>query len=102
MGGDDGISMNYDDMEMELQRLETHLSDFQEIITKMTNSVNMLCDNWKASATESYRDDYMATTKNFGDTIAVVNGIIADNRSYIIEMKETDSGHKGSRISVNA
>lgn len=102
VGENEGISMNYDDMEQELQRLEDYVIDFQETITKMTNSVNLLCDNWVASATESYREDYMATTKNMGETVNIVNGIIADNRSYIVTMKDADSGYTGNRVSVNA
>lgn len=100
MGGNEGLSLVYDEMEAELQKLQDYVIEFQDTIGKMTSSVNMLCDNWTSSSTEGYREDYLLSTRNMGSTVDAVNAIIADNYAYIADMKNADSSHSTNRVST--
>lgn len=92
------LSMTYEDMEAELNKLSQLADEFESTTTSMTASVNTLCDNWVSASTESYREDYTKLTTNFSNTLEIVRSLIQDTHSYIQDMQATDNAHNTARV----
>lgn len=93
-----GLSMNYEDMNAELQNLTQLAEEFEGVTTRMTASVNTLCDNWMSASTEAYREDYEKLTTNFSNTLEIVRSLIQENHTYIQDMQNADNAHSASRV----
>ncbi len=100
MASTGSLSMTYEDMEAELQRLSQLADDFETATSSMTNSVNTLCEDttWTSSATQSYREDYEKLTANFSNTLEIVRSMIQETYSYIQDMQDTDNAHNKARV----
>lgn len=99
MPGTNGLSMSYEDMQAEIERLNQYVAEFENITQAMNNSVNTLCDGWVSASTESYRQDYLATTGNFANTLEIVRELICSTNNYISDMQATDQAYAGTKVS---
>lgn len=98
MAGNSQLSMTYADMQKQIANLKTYMSNFEATTTKMTNSVNTLCDNWKAQASPVYRADYTKLAKNFKATKGVVDQLIKSTEKYITDMQKLDQTYSKSKV----
>nr|WP_297934681.1 WXG100 family type VII secretion target [uncultured Lachnoclostridium sp.] len=98
MAANSQLSMTYADMEKEIAKLKNFMSTFETTTSKMTSSVNMLCDNWKAQASPVYRADYTKLAKNFTQTKTVVDQLIKSTEKYIADMQKLDQAYSKSKV----
>lgn len=92
------LSMQYSEMESAIKKLKTECTTFESTTQSMTNHVNTLCENWKADASPIYQQDYAKLTKNFGQTLKVVNELIKSTEQYISDMKALDQAYSKSKV----
>jgi len=92
------LSMTYADMEKEIANLKKYMRDFEATTKSMNTSVTTLCDNWKADASQVYRNDYEKLSKNFDKTRGVVNELIKSTEKYISEMQKLDQSFSKSKV----
>lgn len=100
MGATDSLRMSHDDMQAEISRLTQYAAEFEGITSSMSASVTALCDGWTSQATEAYREDYTALTKNFSDTLEVVRSLIRSTSDYIADMQAVDANYASSKVTV--
>lgn len=98
MGQDNGLSMNYEEMEAQLGNLETEATEFEGIVTRMQSTIAALCDNWTSTSTETFREDYTKLVKNFNETIEIVRSLISENNTYIQNMRNADSAYSNPKV----
>ncbi|MDE7434824.1 MAG: WXG100 family type VII secretion target [Lachnospiraceae bacterium] len=92
------LSMQYSAMESAIKSLKTECATFETTTQSMTGHVNTLCDNWKADASPVYKEDYAKLTKNFRQTLQVVNDLIASTERYIRDMQALDKSYSSSKV----
>lgn len=92
------LNLKKQEMTGAIKKLKTQLSNFQSLTQQMSKSVDCLCDNWKAQASETYRTDYKKLTKNFKDTSEVVDKLIKSTEKYLADMDKLDAAYSKSKV----
>ncbi len=100
MASSSSLSMTYEDMQAEVDKLTQCTKEFESITSAMTASVTTLCDGWISASTEAYREDYTALTNNFSQTLEVVRELIQSTSSYIADMQNLDASYSSSKVTV--
>ena len=93
------LNLQYDNMNDAIANLKTLVVEFESTTTNMTTNVTSLCDNWTATSSPVYREDFTKLSTNFTNTIELVREMIADTESYIAKMDEVDQGYAKPKIS---
>lgn len=92
------LNLKKSEMSTAIKSLKTQVLTFKDTTKKMTTNVGTLCDNWKAQASSTYREDYTKLTTNFNTTIDVVNKLIQSTEKYMADMDKLDAAYSKSKV----
>lgn len=92
------LNLKKADMQAAIKSLKGQVTTFKQTTSTMNKNVGTLCDNWTAQASSVYRADYQKLTKNFGQTIDVVEKLIASTEKYITDMDKLDAAYSKSKV----
>ena len=99
LGGGDCLAMSYSELEATARNAKAKAEQLRELMTSLSADVNGMCDNWTASASPVFREDYEKLAKNVTQTSTVVDELSTQVENYSRDMQALDQSYSSSKVS---
>jgi len=93
------LSMDYSELESTAGKAQEQANQLDQLMATMTTSVTTMCDNWTASASPVFKQDYDTLAKSANNIAELVRQLSTQVKNYVKDMKELDTAYSSSKLS---
>lgn len=94
------LSMDYGDLEATARNAKAKAEQLRSLMSEMTNDVNAMCDNWTASASPIFREDYGKLASNVEKASEVVDELSVQVENYVRDMQALDNSYSKGKVNA--